>query len=191
MSGSFRGTAVTGRLFADYSGYRGTYIFNEGTLENRDEADGVWVGGEGLATRQLGSKHRLATGVEYRVNLRQDSRSSWEVDPFAELLNDRRRSNQIGVYLQDEIQLHPRLTATVGGRYDWWGLVGGTGRPRFGLVYRTDADTALKFLFGAAYRAPTVFEQDDYVAPSEEMLRPEQVQTSEVVTSSTWAATCD
>ena len=31
---------------------------------------------------------------------------------------------------------------------------GGTGRPRLGLVYRTEHDTAIKVLYGEAYRAP-------------------------------------
>ena len=39
---------------------------------------------------------------------------------------------------QNEIALHRRLTATIGARYDWWSLTGGTATPRAGLVYRTD-----------------------------------------------------
>jgi outer membrane receptor protein involved in Fe transport len=179
VSGAAAGTTLTGRLFADYTGYRGAYFFDEGTVENRDTARGLWVGGEGMASRRLGSRHTLTTGLEYRFNVHQDQHS-WDVDPFFEYLQDHRDSHEVGVYVQDQIQLHRRLTATVGGRYDWWGLVGGTGRPRVGLVYRTDANTAIKALFGAAYRAPTVFEQ--YYEPNPlGDIRPEQVKTSEIV----------
>ena len=53
--------------------------------------------------------------------------------------------------------------------------------PRVGLVYRTDADTAIKALFGEAYRAPTVYETYYYPDPFGRTLRPERLRTSEVV----------
>ena len=96
------------------------------------------------------------------------------------LLDSRYRSNQAAFYAQDEIALHRRVTATVGARYDWWSLTGGTATPRAGLVYRTGADTAIKALYGEAYRAPTVYET--YYYPDDaRVLRPERLRTSEVV----------
>ena len=115
-----------------------------------------------------------------RRNVRQDQDSHY-VDPFLSNVDSHYRSNQGAVYAQDEIQLHRRLTATVGGRYDWWSLTGGTVTPRVGLVYRTDADTAIKALFGEAYRAPTVYETYYYPDPFGRTLRPERLRTSEVV----------
>ena len=122
----------------------------------------------------------MTTGVEYRRNLRQDQ-DSYDVDPFVSNVDSHYRSNQAAIYAQDEIQLHRRLTATVGGRYDWWSLTGGTVTPRVGLVYRTDADTAIKALYGEAYRAPTVYETYYYPDPFGRTLRPERLRTSEVV----------
>lgn len=180
LAGSRGLTTLTARGFVDYTGYRGSYFFDEGTLENRDTADGVWLGTEVMASRRLGRRHQMTTGIEYRFNARQDQRS-WDVDPFFEYVNDRRRSHQAAIYVQDEIRLHRTLTAVIGGRYDWWELVGGTGRPRAGLIYRRNADTAIKFLYGAAYRPPTVFEKYYNVDPHDEPLRPEQVDTSELV----------
>ena len=106
----------------------------------------------------------MTTGVEYRRNMRQDQ-ASYAIDPFVSNVDSHYRSNQAAIYGQDEIQLHRRLTATVGGRYDWWSLTGGTVTPRVGLVYRTDADTAIKALYGEAYRAPTVYETYYYPDP--------------------------
>ena len=122
----------------------------------------------------------MTTGVEYRRNVRQDQ-DSHLVDPFESTVDSHYRSNQAAIYAQDEIQLHRRVTATLGGRYDWWSLTGGTVTPRVGLVYRTDADTAIKALYGEAYRAPTVYETYYYPHPFERMLRPERLRTSEVV----------
>ena len=179
MTGAFKGAALTGRAFADYSGYRGTYHVLDGPL-NGDSADGAWAGVEGTASKRLGDRHQLTTGIEYRRNLRQDQRN-WDVEPYADFIDARYTSNQAAVYAQDEITLHRHLTATVGARYDWWSLIGGTATPRVGLVYRTDADTAVKALFGEAYRAPTVYELYYYPDPSGRPLEPERLGTSEIV----------
>ena len=100
-------------------------------------------------------------------------------------VDDRRSSHEVAAYVQDEIALTPRLTAIVGGRYDWWSLKGGTGRPRLGLVYRTEHDTAIKALYGEAYRAPNLYElyygSDDVEVAGNAELGPEVVRTTEVV----------
>ena len=180
VTGVFRGAALSGRAFADYTGYRGTYFYLGEELESRDTADGAWVGVEGTASRRVGSRHQVTSGVEYRRNLRQDQASYYK-DSLESSLDSHYRSNQAALYVQDEILLHRSLTATVGGRYDWWSLIGGTATPRVGLVYRTDADTAIKALYGEAYRAPTVYETYYYPDPLGRALRPERLRTSEVV----------
>ena len=179
VTGSFKGAALSGRAFGDYTGYEGTYVYLDGT-RSIDTADGAWVGIEGTASRRVGDRHQVTTGAEYRRNMRQDQ-DSHAVDAFESSVDSRYRSSQGAIYAQDEIQLHRRLTATVGGRYDWWSLTGGTVTPRVGLVYRTDADTAIKALFGEAYRAPTVYETYYYPDPFGRTLRPERLRTSEVV----------
>ena len=77
------------------------------------------------ATRRFGPRPQVAGGLEYRRNLRQDQ-ESYALDPFVSNVDARADSNQAAFYVQDEIQLHRRLTATVGGRYDWWSLTGAT-----------------------------------------------------------------
>jgi outer membrane receptor for ferrienterochelin and colicins len=179
VTGSFKGAALSGRAFGDYTGFDGTYVYLDGT-HSVDAADGAWVGVEGTASKRVGDRHQVTTGVEYRRNVRQDQ-DSHGVDPFESSVDSHYRSNQGAIYAQDEIQLHRRVTATVGGRYDWWDLTGGTVTPRVGFVYRTDADTAIKALFGEAYRAPTVYETYYYPDPLGRVLRPERLRTSEVV----------
>ena len=180
VTGTYEGVALTGRAFADYSGYRARYINLDGVLDNRDTADGAWIGGEGIASRRFGSRHHLTTGLEYRGNLRQDQ-ANWDLEPYVVLIDARVSSNQVAVYAQDEIALHRRVTATLGARYDWWSHIGGTATPRVGVVYRTDANTAIKALYGEAYRAPSVYELYYYPDPLGRPLRPERVRTSEVV----------
>jgi iron complex outermembrane receptor protein len=178
VTGSFKGAALTGRAFADVSSYRGAYVYLDGGT-NDDTGRGAWIGAEGTASRRVGDRHQVTTGLEYRRNLRQDQKSVY-LDSLDVELDSRYTSNQVAFYAQDEIALHRRLTATVGARYDWWSLTGGTATPRAGLVYRTHADTAFKALYGEAYRAPTVYETY-YYPDDRRILRPERLRTSEVV----------
>jgi outer membrane receptor for ferrienterochelin and colicins len=176
VTGAFKGAALTGRAFADSSRYRGSYFYVGDERPSQDSGDGTWIGVEGTATKRIGDRHQVTSGLEYRRNLRQDQ-TSFTADA-EEALASNYRSNQAAFYAQDEIVLHRRLTATVGARYDWWSLTGGTATPRAGLVYRTD--TAIKVLYGEAYRAPTVYETYYYPDDTRD-LRPERLRTSEVV----------
>jgi outer membrane receptor protein involved in Fe transport len=74
------------------------------------------------------------------------------------LVDDRRRMSEMAGYIQDEVTISPRWSAVIGARYDWWSLKGGTGRPRAGVIFRPDYDTAVKVLYGEAYRAPNLYE---------------------------------
>ena len=65
MTGSFKGAALTARAFTDYSGYRGTYHYVDAAGLGGDSADGAWAGAEGIASKRLGPRHQLTTGLEY------------------------------------------------------------------------------------------------------------------------------
>ena len=81
------------------------------------------------------------------------------------------------------ISLARGLTATVGARGDWWTLGARSVRPRAGLVYRTEHDTAFKFLYGEAFRAANVYELF-YNQPGSRAnpnLTPERLKTTEAV----------
>jgi iron complex outermembrane receptor protein len=174
-------TAVAGRAYVDYMGYDGIYPFDEGEGDlNLDTAQGAWLGGELGASRQVG-RHRVATGVEYGFHARQAQRN-WDLGGDV-YVDDRRQSHQSAVYLQDEIALGRRLTATIGARLDWWSLGPGSLRPRAGLVYRPDESTAIKLLYGEAFRAANVYElfYGDVRSVPNPNLDPELLRTSEVV----------
>jgi outer membrane receptor for ferrienterochelin and colicins len=166
---------IRGRAYADYYHYDGEFPFEE---LNLDGAATDAVGGE-LSIRQAFGRHGITVGVEPRFNTRQNQ---WNRPvEGAPVVDARNRSRELGLYIQDEIAFTPRLTGIVGGRYDWWSLRGGAGRPRLGLVYRTEQDTALKVLYGEAYRAPTVYELYYFERPARLTIDPEIVRTLEVV----------
>ncbi len=177
------GADVTARGSYDWMRYEGTYVLNEGQTPNRDFSSGDWLSGEVVASRRVRTRHVLTAGMEYRRNVRQDQWAYDEPVPEVRTVDAQYDSHQWGMYAQAEIGLHPRVTATVGGRYDRWSFIGGAGRPRLGLVVTPSVNNAFKLLYGGAYRAPNVFELFYYSdgSQSEEPLRPESLSTIEGV----------
>jgi iron complex outermembrane receptor protein len=86
----------------------------------------------------LGWRHTLLAGVDYRQSQERHVDDGGNFDPAANPLDfrnpdydavlvhdpaagysDSTKSRQTGVYLQDHVEIGPRLTLTAGGRYDW------------------------------------------------------------------------
>jgi outer membrane cobalamin receptor len=176
-----RQATVTVRAYADYMGYSGTYPFDTGVRDlNLDRADGTWLGGEVTAARRLG-RHHVIGGVEHRYNARQ-AQKNWD-DGGVVYIDDLRRSHQSAVFVQDEVGVTERLTAVLGARIDWLSEGHQSVRPRAGLIYRTDADMALKLLYGEAFRAANVYEKfyAEDTSLANPNLRPERIRTTEAV----------
>jgi iron complex outermembrane receptor protein len=170
------GASVTLGGYYDRYHYSGVYPFGE-LYDDGSFNDAV--GGDATVRWRAG-RHALTTGVEQRTNLRQ---RQWYGVGTQRDIDDHRSSQEIAAFVQDEISLTSRLTAVVGARYDWWSLKGGTGRPRLGLVYRTADDTAIKALYGEAYRAPNLYElyySSEQVTAAQD-LHPELARTMELV----------
>jgi iron complex outermembrane receptor protein len=175
---------ITVRGWYDHYRYAGDYPYvnDDGAFRLQDDgglADSL--GGEVTARQTLGRRHALTVGLEYRAHPRQDQ---WTRADGVALVDVQRSSREMAGYVQDEILIGTRLTAIVGARYDWWSLKGGTGRPRAGLVYRPDYDTAVKLLYGEAYRAPNLYEMyygGEGTALGNAALFPETLRTTEVV----------
>lgn len=87
-----------------------------------------------------------------------------------------------GLYLQDEWQLHEKLSLTAGIRHDKYDDFGSHNSYRGGMVYSLDRHT-FKVLYGEAFRAPSFGETRAGIASggiSNPDLKPEEVQTYEV-----------
>lgn len=174
------------RGFYDAYEYSGAYpyAYDESVIVADDGARMDIVGGDATLHRRLGRRHLVTLGFEQRSNLRQDQ---WYIEEGFPYVDSRESSVQAAVFVQDELELAPKWTAILGARYDWWSHKGGTGRPRLGLIYRTDYDTAVKALYGEAYRAPNMYELYYFYSAAADMvarrgpLQPESLRTTEVV----------
>src|SRR6185369_4750483 len=109
-------------------------------------------------------------------HFRQDQ-ATYNLQPFSEYVNDRRSSNDGGLYIQDEIRLSRSLILNAGLRYDRYSTFGGATNPRAALIFSPSERTTFKLLYGQAFRAPNFYELY-YHAPGNEAnptLEPERV----------------
>lgn len=84
---------------------------------------------------------------------------------------------------QDEWTLSRQWELTAGARYDHYSDFGKTINPRLGLVWQTRFDLSTKFLYGRAFRAPSVSElysQNNPVILGNKNLDPETIDTYEL-----------
>ena len=186
---------LSAKVYYDDYRYRGDYLYDYGgdgeeplLTVNRDEGDGQWWGGESHAVIAAGA-HTLTLGGEYVLNVQQDQRNfdldpaTGRPDPAAVYLDDERDSWNWGLFLQDEFELAERVRLTLGARYDSYESFGGTFNPRAALVWNPGETTALKLLYGTAFRAPNTYELyyagDTYKQNPD--LEPEEIATYEVV----------
>ncbi|BCX82807.1 outer membrane receptor for ferrienterochelin and colicins [Methylomarinovum caldicuralii] len=181
------GWHTTLRLFWDRYEFNGRYPFSP---TNRDLWHGEWAGAEALAQRDLGSDHHLLLGGEFRGNYRQQM-DNFDQNPKTVWARNRLRSSFFGFFAQDEWRLGPDLTLQLGLRVDHYSHTDDTPlSPRAGLIYRPRPETALKLLYGRAYRAPSRFEASYTCCQGiwlpNPNLRPEHIHTLEGIWEQQW-----
>jgi len=180
--------SVRARAAYAHFNYDGRYVYDyaedgddPGIVVNHDSWKGRWWEGELQVTGSPIDGHTVTAGTEIRYNVRQDQANGDEQI----YLEDHRHSRNWGLYVQDEIKLPEKLTFVGGLRYDEYSTIGGTTNPRLALIYSLFEDTALKLLYGEAFRAPNAYElyyhDGGYTQKVPDDLELESVKTYEVV----------
>ena len=179
--------------------YDGTfpYDYSSATIAdpqvlNIDTVRGSWWGFENRLVNTRWSGQRITLGVEYKSNWRQNQlnfdRNYGCVDnsTTTPCLDDRRRSHQISITAQDEIEIGKATLLTLGLSHDHVDAhkhIGSFWSPRIGLTHDAGAKGLFKILYGSAFRVPTVYERY-YTAPSfaygNPALEPEKMRSLEV-----------
>jgi len=148
---------LSARVFQGRYSYEGIYPYTGAPITlNKDTAQGNWWGTEMKFIGKF-EKHQLVAGMEYQDSFRQDQ-SNFNLAPYTPILDDKRSSKREGLYIQDEITLNRGLLLNAGLRYDHYSTAGATVNPRLGLIWSPVDTTALKLLYGTAFRAPNVYE---------------------------------
>jgi outer membrane receptor protein involved in Fe transport len=149
---------------------------------NLDIGQGQWLTGGFQVSRRLAGRHRVTLGVERRQHLEERMLNYYEGE--SPLLDVSRRSSTSAAYVQDEWRLWPALLVNAGLRYDQYAAFDDPIKPRGALIFQPAARTAVKLLYGEAFRAPNVFETD-YAYPGSYLpnarLAPEETRTVEAL----------
>lgn len=175
--------------------YDGVYIYDlPPVIANRDGARSRWFNAELRLLNTSLRDHKLVGGVEFRRNVEA---RQFNFDVLGAYLDDRRSSRTLGLYAQDEYALSERWTLTAGLRHDkQYGGISET-HPRLALLWKPQPQTAVKLLYGSAFRAPTAYESyyvtDISAQKANPDLEAETIHTSELAVehylSNTWKLT--
>ena len=182
------GTHFFGDINYQYYDYDGDYLIDYSEEDepylvvNKDNARGRAWSSLAQFTFNLGVQHRVIVGGELRWKQRQDQKNFDEQQVY---LDDRRYSFDWGLFVQDEWSVRDNLTVNAGLRYDQYGDLSGTVNPRLALIYNPWKTTAIKLIYGTAFRAPNSYEQfyqdgGMTMKPAEE-LDAETIRTAELV----------
>jgi iron complex outermembrane receptor protein len=148
----------------------------------RDAMAGEWLDTEVLVTMHPSERYTLVVGGEYRDSLREFQASYDDIQPPVYYLDREETSAVVGAFAQAEARLREDFSLTGGVRYDYYGeTFGGTANPRLAAIYNPSPGSAIKLLYGEAFRAPNPYER--YYNPEQAHrppLRPETISTYEL-----------
>lgn len=178
------GTDIDLRIFYDAYNSNGSGAFQQswfaGQAYEKGRAD--WAGAEANLTREFGP-HRITVGADYEYSMRILQRDV--IVGMGDLSRVNDTSWLAAVYGDAELNFTPRLIVHAGGRYDQYSTFGGTMSPRLALIYMPGTRTAVKYILGTAFRAPSAYEQfyNDPVniLPPPVKLQPERILSNELV----------
>jgi outer membrane receptor for ferrienterochelin and colicins len=160
-------------LGAYYDAYRydGTYAYGSADLLPRylnfDEGRADWIGAEATLEHAMG-QHRIVIGGDYQYSLRVNQKTYNAGQ--APILDDRRTPWRTATFGEFELKLWRKLTVHAGGRLDYFDAFGSALSPRVALVYQPGARTALKYIYGRAFRVPNAYES--YYADGTSIVKP-------------------
>ncbi len=165
------------RAYADRYYYRGRYDYPAPGGLYTEKAYDYTTGAETQFTIRPSTRNTLIAGGEYRDHGRQDF---YAVDSSGVYFDEKRDSTDWALYAQNEMTPSKHFLLNLGVRRDQYERFGGSTNPRFALIYTPVDRTVLKFLYGRAFRAPSMQELF-YGSGANPNLNPETIRTLEVV----------
>jgi outer membrane receptor for ferrienterochelin and colicins len=175
-------SSTSASIVANRYDFDGAYPYATETL--LQQARGRWAVAEAQYTRQVRQRDRIVLGGAYTHNWRQEQRNVADVGQPSVLIDNTTGDFQ-GVFALAEIHATNRVIVNAGLRYDYTRWLGNNWNPRAAVIYTLGEGSALKLLYGNAYRAPNNFERfynDGNVSQKANLsLTPERVTTYEAL----------
>jgi iron complex outermembrane receptor protein len=179
---AFSGWTSVARAGVNFYGYVGEYPLDfgeDGTVLQLDGSHSVQVSGE-LTLNRRWREHLFTVGGEVRRTMLD---SQWVQDIGPRWTAQQLASTPLGVYAQDELTVRPWMLVNGGVRVDYDNTFGSSATPRVGVVFLPRRQSAVKLLYGRAFRAPNSYELYYYDTMREQdlTLTPETIDTTELV----------
>ncbi len=173
------GMQINARGFYDLYRYAAKSPYDFGTIRAIGRVDfrTDWIGSEFTLSRPLGQHNILTAGTEFRYDLRQIMQASALAFP-EQTIDSRHNSSVFAVYGQDELTLNSRLSLNFGLRLDQYSSFGLAASPRVAAIFHLNPNTTVKYIFGRAFRAPSVTEMyfaDNFTSEINPSLQPETI----------------
>jgi iron complex outermembrane receptor protein len=179
------GLEIASEVYWERYDYKSVGQYGDPPTTNVDGDKAIWYGADVHATISSLPRNKLVIGASMMRDAARDQ-YNYNAAPYQLMLDDRRSSNSVGLYAEDEIRLPWHFTLNAGVRLDHDTDAGTNVSPRLALNYKpTDTDT-FKLLYGRAYRAPNAYERY-YTLPGpggqlgNTSLKPERIATTEFV----------
>ncbi len=149
-------------------------------VQSFEGADSRWWGGEIKLTGTQFAHHKWISGVEFQKDQRQHF-VNYDISPPELYYETNNNGWRAGFYIQDEYRITGNLLLNAGARLDYHHRLKQLQlNPRIGLVWDITPVITTKLLYGSAFRAPNVLEQDLNL-PDAKPLEEEHVDTYEAV----------
>jgi iron complex outermembrane receptor protein len=183
---AWSGTGIDIRLFYDNFESVGSaavkYPPMPGTIFGHTKTRSDSAGAEANVTHEFGT-FRITAGADYQYSLRVLFRNI--VVGEGDISRTDNTPWFAAVYGDAEFNFTPHLILHAGGRFDQYSTFGGAVNPRFALVYTPGTHTAVKYILGKAFQAPSAaaqFYSDpiNFLPPPVKLL-PEQILSNELV----------
>jgi len=175
------------RLYQDEHEYNGNYLLDIAapTLATFNGATtSKWWGSELRYSQDISARLSVICGIEYQKSTELCA-LAYLADPYYRLAQLLDSSFELrSYYLQADAALSDSIRLVAGTRLDDYSTFGKAWSPRVALIYSPSSSTALKLLYGEAFRAPNEYERNycsDFFQTGNTDLRPEEMATTELV----------
>ncbi|MGZ8227845.1 MAG: TonB-dependent receptor plug domain-containing protein [Methylococcaceae bacterium] len=148
---------------------------------NKNQGVGRWAGADVKMVDTHLDGHKFVFGSEYQNNWSQ-SGINYDIDPNFVYQDIHESSSRYAFYAADDMTIFDPLNFNIGVRYDHYSTFGDTINPRIAMIYKFNPETALKLLYGTAFRAPSAYELyfDGQGFNANPDLKPEKIDSYEI-----------
>ncbi|MCE1188850.1 MAG: TonB-dependent receptor [Ignavibacteria bacterium] len=149
------------------------------TVTNYSDKNSVdWVGCELRCNYSVTDGCVITAGTEIKADITQLFTMKSENSTLREI---DQKSSSFAAYIQNDYQIWPSFSTTIGARLDKITNLSAIVSPRAGLIYKPWMPLTAKALYSTGFRSPTIYENSYFVTDSVSFFsQPSNLQTEKI-----------